>query len=45
VPELRHLDGKAAHEPWRHDADGYPDPIVDHAEARREALRRYDAIR
>lgn len=24
---------------------GYPEPIVDHAEARREALRRYDAIR
>ncbi len=46
VPELRHLDGKAAHEPWKHGgADGYPAPIVDHAEARREALRRYDAIR
>ncbi|WUS94980.1 DNA photolyase family protein [Kribbella sp. NBC_00709] len=45
VPELRHLGGKAAHEPWRYDADGYPDPIVDHAEARREALRRYDAMR
>jgi deoxyribodipyrimidine photo-lyase len=23
----------------------YPEPIVDHAEARLEALRRYDAIR
>ncbi|MFI7065891.1 cryptochrome/photolyase family protein [Kribbella sp. NPDC050124] len=46
VPELRHLDGKSAHEPWKHGgADGYPDPVVDHAEARREALRRYDAIR
>jgi deoxyribodipyrimidine photo-lyase len=46
IPELRHLDGKAAHEPWKHGgADGYPDPLVDHAEARREALRRYDAIR
>ncbi|MFI5697706.1 cryptochrome/photolyase family protein [Kribbella sp. NPDC051586] len=45
VPELRHLDGKAAHEPWKHDADGYPTPVVDHGEARREALRRYDAIR
>jgi deoxyribodipyrimidine photo-lyase len=46
VPELRRLDGKAAHEPWKHGgADGYPAPIVDHAEARREALRRYDAIR
>ncbi len=46
VPELRHLGGNAAHEPWKHGgADGYPDPIVDHAEARREALRRYEAIR
>ena len=46
VPELRHLDSKAAHEPWKHGgADDYPDPVVDHAEARREALRRYDAIR
>jgi deoxyribodipyrimidine photo-lyase len=45
IPELRHLDGRTAHEPWQHDgADGYPDPVVDHAEARREALRRYDAI-
>lgn len=46
VPELRHLEGKAAHEPWKHGgAEGYPEPVVDHAEARREALRRYDAIR
>ncbi|NIK56742.1 cryptochrome/photolyase family protein [Kribbella shirazensis] len=46
VPELRHLAGRAAHEPWKHGgADGYPAPVVDHAEARREALRRYDAIR
>ena len=46
VPQLRHLDGKAAHEPWKHGgAEDYPTPIVDHAEARREALRRYDAIR
>ncbi|MEU8226667.1 deoxyribodipyrimidine photo-lyase [Kribbella sp. NPDC048915] len=46
VPQLRHLDGKAAHEPWKHGgAEGYPEPIVDHAEARLEALRRYEAIR
>ncbi|MFC6162668.1 cryptochrome/photolyase family protein [Kribbella jiaozuonensis] len=45
VPELRHLDGKAAHEPWRYGADAYPAPIVDHSEARAEALRRYAAIR
>lgn len=48
VPELRHLPGAAAHEPWRwpdgHD-HGYPERIVDHAEERLEALRRYDLVR
>jgi deoxyribodipyrimidine photo-lyase len=44
VPELAHLTGAAAHEPWRHDdgyAHGYPEPVVDHAEERRRALDRY----
>ena len=44
VPELAHLPGKAAHEPWRHEdgyAGGYPERIVDHDEERREALDRY----
>lgn len=48
VPELAHLSGKAAHEPWKHAdgyAHGYPERIVDHAEERRESLRRYDAAR
>ncbi|WP_433161988.1 cryptochrome/photolyase family protein [Kribbella sp. CA-247076] len=46
VPELRQLEGKAVHEPWKYGGvEGYPEPIVDHAEARREALRRYEAIR
>jgi deoxyribodipyrimidine photo-lyase len=48
VPELRHLPGKAVHEPWKHQdgyLHGYPEPIVDHAEERHEALRRYDAVR
>jgi deoxyribodipyrimidine photo-lyase len=48
VPELAHLPGKAVHEPWKHDegyAHGYPERIVDHAEERREALSRYDAVR
>ncbi|MFC7490394.1 MULTISPECIES: cryptochrome/photolyase family protein [unclassified Knoellia] len=43
VPELAHLSGKAAHQPWEHEdgyAQGYPQRIVDHAEERREALRR-----
>jgi len=48
VPELAHLSGAAAHEPWRAPGGydgGYPSPIVDHAEERREALRRYDLAR
>jgi len=43
VPELRHLTGASAHEPW-HQCDGYahgyPQRIVDHAGERREALAR-----
>jgi len=46
IPELAALAGKSAHEPWTSAAStGYPDPIVDHAEAREESLRRYAAIR
>lgn len=48
VPELRHLPGKAAHQPWNADdghAEGYPEPMVDHAAERDEALRRYSAAR
>ena len=48
VPELRHLTGAGAHQPWRH-ADGgagaYPERIVDHATARTETLRRYGLSR
>ncbi|WP_153504384.1 cryptochrome/photolyase family protein [Cumulibacter manganitolerans] len=48
VPELRHLKGADAHEPWRHDdgyRDGYPQRVVDHAEERREALQRLDELK
>jgi deoxyribodipyrimidine photo-lyase len=48
VPELRHLPGGAAHEPWKdpHGYDyGYPERIVDHAAERAEALRRYEEAR
>ncbi|MEI2827552.1 MAG: FAD-binding domain-containing protein [Dermatophilaceae bacterium] len=48
VPELRHLAGAAAHEPWGHPqgyAGGYPPRIVDHAAERAESLRRYAASR
>jgi deoxyribodipyrimidine photo-lyase len=48
VPELAHVAGSKAHEPWAV-ADGYdhgyPTPIVDHGEERVEALRRYEEAR
>ncbi|NHC46938.1 deoxyribodipyrimidine photo-lyase [Motilibacter sp. K478] len=48
VPELRDVAGAAAHEPWLLPGglpEGYPERIVDHAEARAEALRRYEEVR
>jgi deoxyribodipyrimidine photo-lyase len=48
VPELAHLEGSAVHEPWKHPDGyryGYPQRIIDHAEERREALRRYASAR
>ncbi|KGM11387.1 cryptochrome/photolyase family protein [Cellulomonas carbonis] len=46
VPELAHVAGAAAHEPWSvldGYAEGYPERVVDHAAEREEALRRYSA--
>ncbi|MGV8847130.1 cryptochrome/photolyase family protein [Tessaracoccus sp.] len=48
IPELRHLEGKRAHEPWAQDdgsAHGYPERIVDHATERDIALERYGQAR
>jgi deoxyribodipyrimidine photo-lyase len=56
VPELRQVPGEFLAEPWRMPAEAqeaagcvigrdYPEPIVDHAEARRAALARYAAVR
>jgi deoxyribodipyrimidine photo-lyase len=48
VPELEHLPGPLAHEPWKSDLGyerDYPQRIVDHAEERREALERYQSAR
>jgi deoxyribodipyrimidine photo-lyase len=48
VPELDHLGGKAAHEPWKAPdgyAHGYPQRIVDHGVERERALSRYEAAR
>jgi deoxyribodipyrimidine photo-lyase len=48
VPELRHLAGSSVHEPWEHDGGydhGYPGPVVDHDDERRETLARYEQAR
>ena len=47
VPELAAVDAAYVHEPWRAPGGppvGYPEPIVDHAAERKEALRRYELI-
>ena len=48
VPELAHLRGKTAHEPWKAPdgyAHGYPQRIVDHSLEREKALSRYESAR
>jgi deoxyribodipyrimidine photo-lyase len=48
VPELRGVPGKRVHQPWTLPdgrPDGYPAAMVDHAEERREALARYEAVK
>jgi deoxyribodipyrimidine photo-lyase len=48
VPELTDVPLEHLHEPWKNPAGlpaGYPEPIVDHAIERKEALDRYAAIR
>lgn len=45
VPELADVSGAAVHRPGLLCPDGYPQPIVDHAAERDEALRRYRSLR
>jgi len=48
VPELRELDGKHIHEPWRCPdgvPDGYPEPIVDHDAERKASLEDYQKMK
>ncbi len=47
VPELAHLEGRTAHQPWAHPegyAHGYPERVVDHKVEREEALARYGEV-
>ncbi len=51
LPELAHLPTRFVHEPWEAkrlgllDPGAYPGPIVDHAEEREEALRRFAELK
>lgn len=51
LPELANLDDAAIHEPWTADSSlfdvalEYPEPLVDHAVERREALARYEVAK
>jgi deoxyribodipyrimidine photo-lyase len=48
VPELRDVETRHVHEPAGAPdglPPGYPEPVVDHAAERREALDRYDRIK
>jgi len=45
VPELQDLDKKSVHQPWLVEGLSYPKPIVEHKEARDEALRRYKKLK
>lgn len=48
VPELAHLSAPEIHTPWEvlaGNANGYPQPIVDHARERLESLARLDEIK
>ncbi|MGD8150733.1 cryptochrome/photolyase family protein [Ornithinimicrobium sp. Y1694] len=48
IPELRHVEGKAVHQPWEVEdgyAEGYPRRLVDHSEERKDTLARYEAVK
>lgn len=47
VPELSKLSARTIHAPWQHHASvkGYPEPMVDHSNARDKALAAYDKVR
>jgi deoxyribodipyrimidine photo-lyase len=48
VPELREVSGKAVHQPSKLPGGvptGYPEPMVDHAAERKDALARYEAVK
>ncbi|MGC6392330.1 MAG: cryptochrome/photolyase family protein [Alphaproteobacteria bacterium] len=47
VPELKHVETKYIHKPWLSSRKpaSYPSPIVDHKQARLDALKSYETIK
>ncbi|MRI33571.1 deoxyribodipyrimidine photo-lyase [Endozoicomonas sp. OPT23] len=46
LPELVSLNDKQIHAPWQHNFDiNYPEPVVDHAESRKEVLAAFKALK
>ena len=48
IPELAELPDDAIHEPWKateSGPEGYPAPLVEHAEERKESLARYEQLK
>lgn len=45
VPELRNVSDDVLHTPWKADDVDYPDPIVDHDEARKAAMAEWERIK
>lgn len=45
LPELKHLDAKAVHEPWKSGTAGYPAPLVDLSLSRQRALDAYQRLK
>lgn len=48
IPELRHIEGPAVHEPWLlidGQNHGYPSPIVNHSEERDDSLARLEELK
>ncbi|MFD5276757.1 cryptochrome/photolyase family protein [Pseudarthrobacter sp. NPDC058362] len=45
LPELKHMDPKAIHEPWKSGTAGYPAPLVDLSVSRQRALDAYQRLK
>lgn len=45
IPELAGVEGRAIHEPWTAETEGYPKPLVELPESRERALAAYQKLK